>query len=99
MAEVLADAAIRGVRVVIETHSSLLLQGVLKLIADADEKLESDKVMLHWFQRDEEGKTVITSVEPDENGAYGDWPEDFADVELDIQGKYLDAVAEREMTV
>ena len=64
----------RGVRVVIETHSAVLLQGIMTLIAE--EKLESEQVMLHWFQRDEEGKTEITSVEPDENGAYGDWPED-----------------------
>ena len=97
LAEVLADAAKRGVRVVIETHSALLLQGIMTLIAE--DKLESDKVMLHWFQRDEEGKTVITSVEPDENGAYGDWPEDFMEAEMAIQGRYLDAVAERELAV
>ena len=53
--------------------------------------------MLHWFSRDAEGYTNIDSVEPDENGAYGDWPEDFGDVELGIMGKYLDAVADREL--
>ena len=97
LAEVLADAAKRGVRVVVETHSPLLLQGIMTLIAE--DKLESDNVMLHWFQRDEEGKTEITSVEPDENGAYGDWPEDFMEAEMAIQGRYLDAVAERELAV
>ena len=97
MAEVLSDAVKRGVRVVVETHSPLLLQGVMTLIAE--DKLESDKVVLHWFRRTEEGKTKITPGSLDENGAYGDWPEDFADVELGIQGRYLDAVAEREMVV
>ena len=30
----------------------------MTLIADNKDKLESDKVVLHWFQRDEEGKTM-----------------------------------------
>ena len=91
LAKVLADAAKRGVRIVIETHSSLLLQGILTLIAE--EEISPEHVMLHWFQRDERGKTSISSHSPDENGAYGEWPVDFADVSLGIQGKYLDAVA------
>ena len=94
MASVLADAAKRDVRVVIETHSSLLLQGVLTLIAQ--DELDHKDVMLHWFNRDDEGNTIVNSEEPDENGAYGEWPEDFGDVELGIQGKYLHALADRE---
>ena len=94
LAGVLADAAQRGVRVVIETHSSLLLQAVMTLIAQ--DELDHEDVMLHWFSRDEEGFTKVDSVEPDENGAYGDWPEDFGDVELEIMGKYLNAVGERD---
>ena len=34
LAEVLSDAAKRGVRVIVETHSPLLLQGVMTLIAE-----------------------------------------------------------------
>ena len=94
LAGVLADAAQRGVRVVIETHSSLLLQGILTQIAQGE--LDHKDVILHWFSRDEEGYTKVDSVEPDENGAYGDWPEDFGDVELEIMGKYLNAVGERD---
>ncbi|MCE2488869.1 MAG: AAA family ATPase [Anaerolineae bacterium] len=94
LATVLADAAKRGVRVVVETHSSLLLQGIMTLIAQ--DKLDHEDVMLHWFTRDKEGYTKVDSVEPDRNGAYGDWPEDFGDVELGIQKQHLDAVAERE---
>lgn len=95
LAEVLAAAAKRGVRVVVETHSSLLLQGIMTLIAE--DKLDHEDVMLHWFTRDDkEGYTEVDSVEPDRNGAYGDWPEDFGDVELEIIGKYLNAVGERD---
>ena len=94
LAEVMADAAKRGVRVVVETHSSLLLQGIMTLIAR--DELDHEDVMLHWFTRDDEGNTRVDSVAPDRNGAYGDWPEDFGDVELGIQKQHLDAVAERE---
>lgn len=95
LASLLANAAKRGVRVVVETHGSLLLQAVMTLIAQ--DKLDHEDVMLHWFSRDEEGYTKVDSVEPDRNGAYGSWPEDFGDVELGIQGQYLDAVADREL--
>jgi predicted ATPase len=95
LAEIIADAAKRGVRVVVETHSSLLLLGVQTLIAENN--LNYEDVILHWFKRGEDGKTTVTSVEPDKNGAYGAWPEDFADVELDAQSRYLDAVAKREV--
>jgi hypothetical protein len=95
LAEIIADAAKRGVRVVVETHSSLLLLGIQTLIAE--NKLNHEDVILHWFKRGDDGKTTVTSVEPDENGAYGEWPEDFADVELKAQMDYLDAVATREV--
>ena len=90
LAQVLADAAKRGVRVVAETHSSLLLLGVQTLVAEGD--LSQELVKLHWFSRNEDGITEIDSVDLDEAGAYGDWPMDFDDVELKIQSRYLDAV-------
>ena len=95
LAGVLADAAKRGVRVVVETHSSLLLQAVMTLIAE--KSLSPDLVKLHWFERDKEGYTQVRSVDPDENGVYGDWPVDFADIRLTEQRRYLDAVAKRRM--
>jgi predicted ATPase len=90
LAHVLADAANRGVVVVAETHSSLLLREVQTLVATG--KLATDKVKLHWFQRQEDGRTVVTPADLDENGAFGDWPEDFDEVELDAERAYLDAV-------
>lgn len=93
LAEVLADAANRGVRVVIETHSSLLLTGVQALVAEG--KLKPDLVALHWFSLDDKGETHVRSADLDEAGAFGDWPEDFAEVALDAQARYLDAAEKR----
>ena len=93
MARVLARAVKRGVRMVIETHSPLLLLAVQALVAKGEEGLTPDEVKLHWFTRSEEdGATTVTSADLDEDGSFGDWPEDFGDVELDIEKRYLDAV-------
>jgi predicted ATPase len=89
LAEILADAAKRGVRVVLETHSELLLLGVQSLVAEG--KLSPELVKLHWFTRREDGVTVVSSAELDESGAFGDWPEDFSDVSLKLESRYLDA--------
>jgi hypothetical protein len=89
MAQVLADAADRGVRVVVETHSDLLLLGLRALVAEG--KLASEKVKLHWFKRDYIGNTKVSSADLDEVGAFGDWPEDFAEVALKAESRYLDA--------
>ncbi len=90
LARVLADAAKRGVRVVAETHSSLLLLAVQTLVAEGD--LSPELVKFHWFTRREDGVTEVNSVDLDEAGAYGDWPVDFDDVDLTIQSRYLNAV-------
>jgi predicted ATPase len=95
MAEVLADAALQGTRMVIETHSSLLLLGIQTLVAEG--KLPPELVKLHWFQLQDDGSTQITSADLDETGAFGDWPEDFAEVALSSEGRYLDAAQERMM--
>jgi len=91
MAGLLARAAKRGVRVVIETHSSILLLGIQNLVAR--ERLDPELVKLHWFQRDSNtGSTRISSADLDHSGAFGEWPEDFDDVSLQAQREYLDAV-------
>jgi hypothetical protein len=91
LAQVLAQAANRGVRLVIETHSSLLLRGILTQIAES--KIANDKAILHWFERDSKtGISTVHSAEPDPAGRVGDWPEDFGDVELGSDNDYLNAV-------
>lgn len=89
MAAVLADAAARGVRTVAETHSALLILGLQTLVAEG--ALGPDSVRLHWFRRTGSGITRISSAGLDSQGGYGDWPEDFADVELLAHGRFLDA--------
>ena len=94
LAGIMADAAKRGVKVVAETHSALLLLQIRTLLAKGD--LDPDLVKLHWFLRDpEDGTTSIHTTDLDENGAFGDWPEDFGEVDLTAEGAYLDAVEER----
>jgi len=94
MARLLVDAAKRGVRVVAETHSSLLLLGVQALVAEGvvDPKL----VGLNWFLRDKkDGITRIQTAELDEAGRFGDWPEDFDEVTLETENRYLSAAENR----
>ena len=94
LAKILADTAKRGVKLVVETHSALLLLNVQTLVTQRD--LDPDLVKLHWFSRSgEDGMTSIQSADLDENGAFGDWPEDFGDVEWKAEGAYLDAVEGR----
>ena len=93
LARVLADAAKRGVRVVAETHSSLLLLGIQTLVAEGD--LSPELVKLHWFSRNKDGITEVDSVDLDDAGTYGDWPEDFADVSLRAQSGYIKAARSR----
>jgi len=91
MAELLADAANQGVKVVAETHSSLLLRGVQTLVTQG--QLAPERVKLHWFSRDKDGATVVDTAVLDKNGAFGEeWPEDFGEVELSAEQAYLDAV-------
>lgn len=94
MAQILAEAANRGVRVVAETHSSLLLLGVQSLVAEG--KLSPDKVKLHWFKRRlEDGITEVSSADLDKAGAFGDWPEDFSSAEMDADTRYIHAAETR----
>lgn len=91
-ANLLARAVERGVRVVVETHSALLVRAVQTLVAK--QQLRSMDVILHWFSRDPRtGDTNISTGELDEAGAFGDWPEDFDEVYLNAEASYLDAAS------
>ena len=94
LAQFLAETARRGPRLVVETHSALLLLHLRTLIARGE--LESDLVKLHWFARDPaDGTTSIQTADLDREGAFGAWPEDFGDVDLHAEASYLDAVEQR----
>jgi predicted ATPase len=81
------------VRVVAETHSSLLLLAVQTLVAEG--QIASELVKLHWFIRGADGVTNARSADLDEAGSFGDWPEDFADVTLEAERRFLDAAEAR----
>jgi predicted ATPase len=89
LSEIFADAANRGVRVVVETHSELFLLGVQSLVAE--DKLDPKEVKLHWFTRNPDGSSKVTSAELDTTGAFGDWPEDFGMTALALENRYLSA--------
>jgi predicted ATPase len=89
LAEVFAEAASRGVRVVVETHSELFLMGIQALVAE--DKLDPNAVKLHWFTRQADGSSKVTSADLDEMGAFGDWPEDFGSTSLGMTNRYLSA--------
>jgi hypothetical protein len=93
LAAILAESAQRGVIAIVETHSSLLLRSLQALVAEG--KLAKDLIALHWFTRDAHGATSVSTAELDDHGAFGDWPEDFGEVELGAEKRYLDAVDAR----
>jgi len=95
LGEIIVNAANRGVRVVLETHSDLLLRRIQSLVAE--DKISPDKTILHWFSRDDAGFTKIISTALNETGAYdnSDFPLDFTNVFLDEEGRYLDAASEK----
>lgn len=89
MASLMVDAANGGVRLIVETHSALILLAIQALVAEG--RLQSDRSRLHWFTRNGTGATQVASGSLEEAGAFGDWPEDFGDVEIDLQHRYLSA--------
>ncbi len=89
LAEILVGAVNRGVHMVVETHSELLLLGIQTLVAAGE--LDPKKVSLNWFSLDEEGATRIDRAELANDGSFGDWPIDFLDVAMDARKSYLDA--------
>jgi hypothetical protein len=94
LAKVIANAASRGVQVVVETHSSILVRSIQILVAR--NALPPNDVALYWFQRDAKtGMTRVDASQMDDDGAFGDWPEDFDDVSLGVEQAYLDAVEQR----
>jgi predicted ATPase len=96
-AKLLRAAVVRGVKVVVETHSALLIRAIQTLVANGN--LKNDDVALHWFSRDMiRGWTVVTSATLDRFGSFGDWPEDFDEVTLKADHEYLTAAEAAEAT-
>jgi hypothetical protein len=95
MAELLMRAAVRGVRLLVETHSSVLLKKVQVAVAEESDGVTPDLIALHWFTRDEEGVTRVATAEIGADGSYGDWPVDFADVEMKVEQDFINAAVNK----
>jgi predicted ATPase len=93
LARVFARAAKRGVCVVAETHSPLLVLAVQTLVAAGE--MDPEGVNLGWVERDEAGYSTLRQVTPEVNGGFGDWPVDFADVEIEAQRRFIEAATAR----
>jgi len=88
---VLAAAAGRGVIVVVETHSQLILRAIQTVVATG--KLTPDQVALHWFTRDETtGWSTVSRADLHQDGTFGDWPVDFPDVFSMADEQFIEAV-------
>ncbi len=92
MAEIISEAVKRGVQVIVETHSHLLLMAFQRSIATG--LLPPESAILHWFQRDQDGVTKVSSTTFTEEGSFvnADIPVDFADVSMKLIREYLEAV-------
>lgn len=91
LASVLVEAAARGVRVVAETHSSLVIRGIQTAVAAG--RLQPGDLSFNWFGRDTKtGFQTVTEAIVDSAGRFGDWPVDFDEVSSDADWAYLDAV-------
>jgi hypothetical protein len=97
-ATLLSAAVKRGARVVVETHSSLLLRAIQTLVAQGE--MSPHDVALHWFSRNPvSGSTSIATAALDRFGSFGDWPEDFDEVSLKADHDYLTASEAAEAAV
>ena len=91
LAEIVANAVNRGVRIIMETHSELLLLGIQTMVAQG--RLDPAQLSLNWFSLDEQGHSRIHQAEIEQDGSFGDWPVDFLNIELSAQRQYLDAAS------
>ncbi len=93
LADIFAEAINRGVQVIVETHSELFLLGIQTLVAE--NKIDPTDIQLHWFNRNVDGTSTVTTAELDEAGAFGDWPEDFGSTALDLTNRYLSSAEKK----
>ena len=91
LAQALVAAANRGVKVVAETHSSLLIRAIQTQIAEG--AIRAKAVSMNWFSRDDQtGFSRLDVASLDDAGRFGDWPLDFDEVMQDADLAYIDAI-------
>jgi predicted ATPase len=90
MGELLALAASCGVQIIIETHSDHVLNGIRLAVHDG--KIEPEDVQLHYFQRQEKDRIMVSEVispNIDKNGRIDRWPDGFFDEWRNILAKLI----------
>jgi predicted ATPase len=90
LAMVIVKAIKKGVKVIIETHSNILIQGMQTIVARGE--IAPGDIALNWFESDNDGYTKVSVGTLNRIGAFGEWPADFMDVQLESENEYLNAV-------
>lgn len=74
----LARMAAAGVRVIIETHSEHIVNGIRRMIVTGQSELSADNVTIYFFQNKDNEKRIM-DITMDDKGNLSDFPEDFFD--------------------
>lgn len=77
MGQFLADVAMAGVQVIVETHSDHVLNGIRRAVKA--EQIHPDQVAIHFFRQRSEGGSQVHSPQLDRSGNIDTWPEGFFD--------------------
>ncbi len=73
----LADAAMAGVQVIIETHSDHVLNGIRRAVKSGS--LAPDQVAIHFFRSRSQDSAQVISPQIDRTGNIDVWPDGFFD--------------------
>lgn len=74
----LARMAAAGVRVIIETHSEHIVNGIRRMIVEGKTGISHEDMTIYFFQN-KNGNKSIMEITMDEFGNLSDFPEDFFD--------------------
>ena len=96
LVKAIMEAACRGVKVIVETHSSTFLLALQTMIARGEPQLSHDQVALYWFHQNKEGETQVDPGEMQENGTFGNWQVDFSDITMELQLDFMRAFEKHE---
>ena len=92
LADIISESVSNGKKVIVETHSHLMLMAFQKAIAK--KIIPAADVVLHWFIRDEKGVTKISTTYFNEDGTFKnpEIPVDFADISMNLIKEFIEAI-------
>lgn len=74
----LARMAAAGVRIIIETHSEHIVNGIRRMIVEGQAGISADGMTIYFFQDKKDDKTIM-NIGMDRKGNLSAFPEDFFD--------------------